>query len=79
MQKICHEVLDHLGIKDDPLLAIAVELEKIALERGSGIAIGHPYPETFDVLETWFNDARSRGFSLIPITQLAKLTNDQKR
>ena len=32
MQKICHEVLDHLGIKDDPLLAIAVELEKIALE-----------------------------------------------
>ena len=32
MQKICHEVLDHLGIKDDLLLAIAVELEKIALE-----------------------------------------------
>ena len=32
MQKICHEVLDHLGIKDDALLAIAVELEKIALE-----------------------------------------------
>ena len=32
MQKICHEVLDHLGIKDDPLLAVAVELEKIALE-----------------------------------------------
>ena len=32
MQKICHEVLDHLGIKDDPLLAIAVELEKISLE-----------------------------------------------
>ena len=31
MQKICHEVLDHLGIKDDPLLSIAVELEKIAL------------------------------------------------
>ena len=32
MQKICQEVLDHLGIKDDPLLSIAVELEKIALE-----------------------------------------------
>ena len=32
MQKICHEVLDHLGIKDNPLLAIAIELEKIALE-----------------------------------------------
>jgi citrate synthase len=31
MQKTCHEVLNELGIKDDPLLDIAVELEKIAL------------------------------------------------
>jgi citrate synthase len=27
----CHEVLDELGIKDDPLLDVAMELEKIAL------------------------------------------------
>jgi citrate synthase len=27
----CHEVLDELGIKDDPLLDLAMELEKIAL------------------------------------------------
>jgi len=32
MQRTCHEVLDELGIKDDPLLDLAVELEKIALE-----------------------------------------------
>ena len=32
MQKTCHEVLDHLGLKNDPKLAIAMELEKIALE-----------------------------------------------
>lgn len=31
MQKTCHEVLSELGIKDDPLLDIAMELEKIAL------------------------------------------------
>jgi citrate synthase len=31
MQKTCHEVLGELGIKDDPLLDLAVELEKIAL------------------------------------------------
>ncbi|WP_034995028.1 citrate synthase [Beijerinckia mobilis] len=31
MQKTCHEVLTNLGIKDDPLLDVAVELEKIAL------------------------------------------------
>jgi len=32
MEKTCHEVLDELGIKDEPLLDIAMELERIALE-----------------------------------------------
>ncbi|CTQ62882.1 MAG: citrate synthase [Roseibium album] len=31
MQKTTHEVLGELGIKDDPLLDVAIELEKIAL------------------------------------------------
>jgi citrate synthase len=31
MQKICHEVLGEMGIKDDPLLDVALELERIAL------------------------------------------------
>merc|ERR1711965_77283 len=31
MQTTCHEVLKELGIKDDPLLDVAMELEKIAL------------------------------------------------
>ncbi len=32
MQKSCHEVLDLLGIKNEPLLKIAMELERIALQ-----------------------------------------------
>ncbi len=32
MRKTCHEVLDSLGIDDEPLLDIAMELERIALE-----------------------------------------------
>lgn len=32
MQKACHEVLDALQIKDEPLLEVAIELERIALE-----------------------------------------------
>ncbi|HEY9549134.1 MAG TPA: citrate synthase [Kiloniellaceae bacterium] len=32
MQKSCHEVLGELGIEHDPLLEIAMELERIALE-----------------------------------------------
>jgi citrate synthase len=31
MMKLCHQVLDEVGIKDDPLLKVAMELEKIAL------------------------------------------------
>ena len=32
MQKTAHEVLNELGIKDDPLLDVAVELEQLALK-----------------------------------------------
>ncbi len=32
MRETCHSVLDELGIKDQPLLELAMELEKIALE-----------------------------------------------
>jgi citrate synthase len=32
MQQTCHEVLKELGVKNEPLLDIAMELEKIALE-----------------------------------------------
>jgi citrate synthase len=31
MQKTCHEVLNELGMKDDQLLEVALELERIAL------------------------------------------------
>ena len=32
MQKTCHEVLDALGVHDEPLLQVALELERIARE-----------------------------------------------
>ena len=32
MQKVCHEVLDDPGVRDEPLLELAMELERIALE-----------------------------------------------
>jgi citrate synthase len=32
LRKSCHEVLEELGIKDEPLLELAMELERIALE-----------------------------------------------
>jgi citrate synthase len=32
MRTTCHEVLDELGLNDDPMFKLAMELEKIALE-----------------------------------------------
>ncbi len=32
MRETCHEVLDTLGVKEEPLLKVAMELERIALE-----------------------------------------------
>ena len=32
MQKTCHEVLDALGVKNDPLFKVALEVERIALQ-----------------------------------------------
>ena len=32
MQQTCHEVLDELGVKDEPMLRLAMELERIATE-----------------------------------------------
>ena len=32
LRRSCHEVLDALGVKDEPLLKLAMELERIALE-----------------------------------------------
>ena len=32
MERTCHEVLKELGVKDEPLLEIAMELERLALE-----------------------------------------------
>jgi len=32
MRKACHEVLDALGVREEPLLQVAMELERIALE-----------------------------------------------
>ena len=52
-------------------------VERIAVERGSGVAIGHPYPETFNALEKWVERARFRGFSVTPISEFTQLINER--
>ncbi len=48
--------------------------EKVALQAGQAIAIGHPYPSTFEALEIWAEDIRD-GVHLVKISDLVQEVN----
>jgi polysaccharide deacetylase 2 family uncharacterized protein YibQ len=45
-------------------------LKELARERGAAVAIGHPYPETLEVLEEALPALREQGIELVPLSQL---------
>lgn len=45
-------------------------LEEIARQYGSAVAIGHPYDNTIDALETWIPQALARGFRFAPVREI---------
>lgn len=49
-------------------------VERIARETGYVIAIGHPRPETMDVLGPWLTTAPARGFDLVFASELINIT-----
>lgn len=52
------------------------EVERLAEQRGRAIAIGHPYPETLDVLEQWLPQALARGVVLVPVSRVVVRPTD---
>lgn len=61
--------LDH----DPAAAAVRVELNKavaLAKKKGAALAIGHPLPQTLDVLEAELPAIVSSGVVLVPVTQL---------
>jgi polysaccharide deacetylase 2 family uncharacterized protein YibQ len=49
------------------------ELERLkrkAREQGQAVAIGHPFPETLEVLERELPKLRDEGFELVTISEL---------
>lgn len=44
--------------------------EEIAKRKGFAIAIGHPYPETFDALTKWLPGLKDKGLVLSPVTSV---------
>ena len=47
-----------------------LELEHLALDSGSAIGIGFPYPVTIERLAQWAYTTDDRGFDLVPISAL---------
>ena len=51
------------------------ELKAIARERGSAIAIGHPYPETIATLKEVIGSLQKEGFKLVRVSELTREKN----
>ncbi len=62
---------------DDDVTASSVaerlgDLEKIARQRGTAIAIGHPHDLTLDALKVWIASLPSKGLQLVPLTAVVR-------
>ena len=51
--------------------------ERIALETGYAIAIGHPYETTIEALGPWLTTAPARGFDIVAISALVNKERDE--
>ena len=61
--------------------AITVQLQKlkkIARKFGAAVAIGHPYPETLQVLKNELPKLEKEGFSLVFASEITKITRPNK-
>jgi polysaccharide deacetylase 2 family uncharacterized protein YibQ len=56
----------------DYVNARLAETEAVARRRGSAIAIGHPHDATLNALEGWLASLSSRGFALVPLTEIVR-------
>jgi uncharacterized protein len=62
---------------DDDISATAIgarlaALEKLARDRGTAIAIGHPHDRTLEALTVWLASLPSKGIQLVPLTAIVK-------
>jgi uncharacterized protein len=48
-------------------------LEKVALRKGSAIAIGHPHHETLAAVQRWSMNVQARGFRLVPLKTVLEM------
>ena len=57
------------------ILRQLTEAERLARRRGHALAIGHPYPTTLAVLDSWLPAAQARGLKLVTASGLIAATS----
>ena len=65
--------LDHVDDEDDIRMRLA-QTERLARKNGAVVAIGHPHDATLKMLEEWLPTVASKGFMLVPISELVRRT-----
>jgi len=60
-----------------PIDTQLVDVERVARETGNAVAIGQPYPVTFERLNAWLPSLEGKGIALAPITALANRQPDR--
>jgi hypothetical protein len=63
--------LDNTDSTDEVRKRLA-QTEEVARRTGTAIAIGHPRDATLEVLTPWLVDVQTRGFVLVPLTQVLR-------
>ena len=69
--------LDHVVDKD----LIRQQFNRLlwqAQRRGSALAIGHPHPETLDILENELPQLAEKGLKLVPVSQLIRHRSERR-
>lgn len=54
-----------------------VDVERVAKETGNAVAMGQPYPVTFERLNAWLPTLEAKGIALAPVTALVNRQPDR--
>jgi len=68
--------LDNIQAEDQVLMELN-ELERIAKQRGTAVAIGHPHDVTLSVLGEWITSLPEKGIALAPLTEVVRRQSEK--
>ena len=65
---VANSVIDNTQLSRVVIDSKLAQIERLAVENGSVIALGRPYPVTLERLANWTGELEARGFQLVPVS-----------